>query len=280
MQERVVNALMVGGLVVLGALGARAAEPTWEYSVRVSASVDAGQPKVTLSWPQDTLTFPNSYTVYRKSLDSGNWGAGTTLSGATLSYTDTSVQVGGVYEYAIEKSTATHNGYGYICVGVNAGLVDKRGKVVLVVDNSQASALTSELTRLQADLIGDGWQVVRLDVNRNDSAANVKNQIRSAYAADPANVKTVFLFGHVPVPYSGNIVPDGHFPDHQGAWPASELFDHPVDLPSDRRRCVPAHDSAQHHPGGGVPGGRDQVQRSARENEVSVSRLQFDGIER
>ena len=224
MQKRVVNALIVGGLTVLGALGARAAEPTWEYSVQVSATVDAGQPKVTLSWPQDSLTTPSRYTIYRKSLDSGNWGAGTTLSGATTSYTDTGVQVGGAYEYAIEKVTATHNGYGYICVGVNAPLVDKRGKVVLVVDASQASALTAELNRLQQDLVGDGWQVVRHDVNRNDSAANVKNLIRGAYQADPANVKAVFLFGHVPVPYSGNIVPDGHFPEHQGAWPADAYY--------------------------------------------------------
>src|SRR5436190_5267048 len=224
MQKQVVNALIVGGLSALCAFSGGAAEATWECSVRVSATVDAGQPKVTLSWPQDTLAIPSSYTVYRKSLESGSWGAGTTLSGGTLSFTDTSVQVGQIYEYAIDKVTATHNGSGYICVGVNAGLVDKRGKVLFVVDSSQASALATELTRMQADLVGDGWQVVRLDVNRNDSPPNVKNQIRSAYAADPSNVKSVFLFGHVPVPYSGNIVPDGHYPDHQGAWPADAYY--------------------------------------------------------
>lgn len=224
MRKRIVNALIIGGLTVLGTFVGRAAEPTWEYSVQVSATVDAGQPKVTLSWPQDSLTSPSSYTVYRKSLDSANWGSGTTLSGATTTYTDTGVQLGGAYEYAIHKATATHNGYGYISVGVNAPLVDRRGKVVLVVDASQAGALANELKRLQDDLVGDGWTVVRHDVNRNDSAANVKNLIRSTYQADPANVRAVFLFGHVPVPYSGNIVPDGHFPDHQGAWPADAYY--------------------------------------------------------
>ena len=34
----------------------------------------------------------------------------------------------------------------------------------------------------------------------------------------------MFLFGHVPVPYSGDIVPDGHAPDHQGAWPCDGFY--------------------------------------------------------
>src|SRR5439155_7667991 len=57
-----------------------------------------------------------------------------------------------------------------------------------------------------------------------DSVVNVKNIIKADYQADPANVKSVFLFGHVPIPYSGNIVPDGHVPDHQGAWPADVYY--------------------------------------------------------
>jgi PKD repeat protein len=43
------------------------------------------------------------------------------------------------------------------------------------------------------------------------------------YAADPANTKAVFIVGHVPVPYSGNINPDGH-PDHLGAWPTDTYY--------------------------------------------------------
>jgi hypothetical protein len=40
---------------------------------------------------------------------------------------------------------------------------------------------------------------------------------------DPINTKALFLLGHVPVPYSGNLNPDGH-PDHQGAWPADVYY--------------------------------------------------------
>src|SRR5438093_1179958 len=52
----------------------------------------------------------------------------------------------------------------------------------------------------------------------------VKALIAADYNADPANVRALFLFGHVPVPYSGNIIPDGHYPDHQGAWPADAYY--------------------------------------------------------
>ncbi len=102
-------------------------------------------------------------------------------------------------------------------------LVESRGKLVLVVDNTYAAQLAPELTRLQQDLAGDGWTVLRRDVARTDSPVSVKNLIKADYNADPANVKAVFLFGHVPVPYSGQLNPDGH-PDHVGAWPADVYY--------------------------------------------------------
>ena len=52
----------------------------------------------------------------------------------------------------------------------------------------------------------------------------MKDLIKAQYNADPANTKAVFLFGHVPVPYSGDIVPDGHYADHQGAWPCDGYY--------------------------------------------------------
>ena len=108
--------------------------------------------------------------------------------------------VGTTYEYQIVKaSTVGYTGYGYIYAGINAPLVDSRGKVILVVDNSFSSSLSNELARLQSDLTGDGWSVVRRDVGRNDTPQNVKSVITAAYQADTNNVKAVFLFGHVPI---------------------------------------------------------------------------------
>ena len=216
-------ALAVLVAITLSLTPARAVENTWDYSVQVSSSVQASPAKVTLTWPQDTNGVPSSYTVYRKAPGSTSWGAGTTLSGSTTSFTDTSVASGQTYEYRIVKAASSYTGYGYIQTGVAAPVVDSRGKVVLVVDNTIASALSSELSLLQQDLAGDGWVVVRRDVGRTDSPSSVKSVIKSVYDSDPANVKSVFLFGHVPVPYSGQLNPDGH-PDHVGAWPADAFY--------------------------------------------------------
>ena len=110
------------GLSIASALFSQAAEPTWEYSVQVSATAQASPAQITLSWPQDAVVAPTSYTVYRKAPGATSWGAGTSLPGTATGYTDTSVAVGAVYEYQVAKVTSTYNGYGYIQAGINAPL--------------------------------------------------------------------------------------------------------------------------------------------------------------
>src|SRR5205814_3835118 len=127
------------------------------------------------------------------------------------------------YEYAVVKDAGSYKGYGYVQSGINVPLLENRGKVVLVVDRTYAAQLASELNRLQQDLVGDGWTVLRHDVGRSDSVVSVKNLIKADYNADPSNVKGVFLFGHVPVPYLGQLNPDGHA-EHVGAWPADVYY--------------------------------------------------------
>ncbi len=51
----------------------------------------------------------------------------------------------------------------------------------------------------------------------------MKALIVGAYNQDNVNTKAVFLLGRVPVPYSGDINPDGHT-DHRGAWPADVYY--------------------------------------------------------
>jgi hypothetical protein len=201
-----------------------ASDPAAEYSVQVSATVETSPAWVRLHWPQDAFAMPNSYSIYRKAPGGSSWGSEMVLPGSATNFVDTNVAVGGAYEYQIVKATSAYTGYGYICVGIQAPLIEERGKVVLVVDNTHAASLSNELARLQEDLAGDGWTVLRHDVRRNDSVLKVKSLIQADYTTDPSNVKAVFLFGHVPVPYSGNLVPDGHYPDHYGAWPADAFY--------------------------------------------------------
>jgi len=219
------------------------ADTTWDYTVQISATVQSIPPQIALIWPQDDYG-AISYTVYRKAKAATSWGTGVVLSGTTTNYTDTNVVVGTNYEYQIVKvATLGYNGYGYIFSGIQAPLVEARGKLVLIVENRYTTALTNELAGLQSDLTGDGWTVIRHDVSSNDTPASVRNLIITDYDADPVNVNTVFLFGYVPILHSGNLNYDGHlarpmpadayYGDMSGNWSTSPGY-----LPADVKLMV------------------------------------------
>ena len=198
--------------------------PPQKYAVELTASIQESPAKITLSWPADPDC--QGYQVSKRTLDSG-WQTLGYLNGNANSFEDSNVQAGQVYQYQFVKSwvgpATNYNGYGYIRTGINAPLVDSRGKILLLVENSIAGALPGELEQLRQDLIGDGWEVSRSDVSSADSPPAVKQIIQNAYSADPQKLKAVFLLGHVPVLYSGNIFPDGH-ENHRGAWPADIYY--------------------------------------------------------
>ncbi len=193
-----------------------------EYAVQVEAAASGSQ--IVLSWPFDARV--TSYEVARKLRGEAAWGPVTTLPGDATGMTDSTVAVGTVYEYRVWRppvNSALLAGFGYLSAGINVPPVVHRGTVILVVDDTMAAPLATELLRLRDDLIGDGWSVIRHDVSRSDPVATVKALIVADYAADPTGMRSVFLFGHVPVPYAGNIAYDGHGPEHQGGWTA-DLF--------------------------------------------------------
>lgn len=189
--------------------GAVRGDQTYVYAVEISATVQTSPPQITLRWEHDPYG-QNSYTVFRKSKSATSWGVGTVLPATANTYIDNNVAVGLTYEYQVIRKRPDRKGYGYICTGINAPLKDSRGKLVLIVANTHAAALATELAQLKSDLIGDGWQVIRHNVSSGDSPANVKNLIVSDYYADPGNVRAVFLFGHVPILRTGNLNYDKH----------------------------------------------------------------------
>ena len=209
-------------IATLASQAARAETNPRFYAVEVSATVQAAPPQINLRWTADANA--TGYTIYRKAPSATSWSPITSLSGSATTWSDQNVVNGGSYEYAITKNTTLgYPGTGYILAGINAPMTENRGKIILIVDNTHAAALATELARLQQDLVGDGWTVIRHDVARTMTSPQVKQLIQNNYNADPANVKSVFLFGHVAVPYSGNYNPDGH-PDHQGAWAADTYY--------------------------------------------------------
>jgi hypothetical protein len=195
-----------------------AAQSAADAAVQITATVQSGPPQITLSWAGNAST--TQYQLYRKLKGGLSWGSVlASLSGTTTQYTDNAVSAGVSYEYRVTRTGAGYTGYGYINSGIEVPETHYRGKLVLMIDSTFVNTLNSELSRLIADIESDGWQVLPHFIARNASVPHIKSIIKSDYTNDVTNTKAVFLVGHVPVPYSGNINPDGHG-DHLGAWPA------------------------------------------------------------
>ncbi|MEO8589627.1 MAG: T9SS type A sorting domain-containing protein [Flavobacteriales bacterium] len=209
-------------LGLLLAVQAIAQTSSQKAAVPLSAVVQKTPARVTLSWT--TLPSTTSITIYRKLKTATSWGSALANPAASSTqYQDNSIVVGTAYEYRVTRVAAGVTGQGYICSGIEVPLSDYKGKILLLVDNTFTSSLSAELTQLQKDLRADGWAVLRSDVSRTASVSSVRNTVISQYNSDPTNVKAVFIIGHVPVPYSGNINPDGHS-QHLGAWPCDGYY--------------------------------------------------------
>ncbi|MFT3886243.1 MAG: thrombospondin type 3 repeat-containing protein [Flavobacteriales bacterium] len=209
-------------LGLLGTLLLNAQTSSVKNAVQVSATVQVSPARITLTWVP--LAGSTGFTIYRKMKASTSWGSSIgTADGSATSYTDNSVVVGTYYEYKVVRTASSGTGYGYVASGIQVAPAEYNGKLVLLVDNAVAGQLTAELEQLQADLRADGWDVLRHDVARSAPVSNVRALVQADYNADPANVKAVYIVGHVPVPYSGNQNPDGHG-DHQGAWPCDGYY--------------------------------------------------------
>lgn len=194
-----------------------------DFSVQVSAEVQLNPASITLNWKPNAGA--SAHHVYRKTKEAAAWGASiATLSAADSIYQDLGVVAGSSYEYRIYRPDLGGNhGNGYIHAGIEVPPDANKGIIILVVEDSIYQYLGMEVAALEADLKADSWFVERVEVNRADDVADVKAAIKTIYTLDPINVKAVYLLGHVPVPYSGDMNPDGHT-DHLGAWPADVYY--------------------------------------------------------
>ena len=204
-----------------------------DFAVDLEADVSATVPHITLNWSLRQNANITAQVIYRRLKGEASWGAPqATLAVTDTSWADATALPGVEYEYWMRRSyssTAPDLALGYISAGCNLPMVENRGKLLLVVDETMTGALAPELDQLRADLVSDGWTVQAITAARRNShtdataVADTKALIKAAYDADPANVKQVYILGHVPVPYSGVQAPDGH-ENHLGAWPADGFY--------------------------------------------------------
>ncbi len=193
-----------------------------DASVELRADVQAEPPVITLNWPpHDDAT---NFVIYRKLKSENNWGSVMSiLDPDATQYVDTTVSLNISYEYRVLKTSDVASGYGYINSGIEVPVTEFRGIMILVIEESVKDSLTQEIATLVDDLEGDGWRVRPAYVSRKADVTSVKETIVNIYNEDKTNTKAVYLLGRIPVPYSGDIFPDGH-PDHEGAWPADVYY--------------------------------------------------------
>ena len=196
-----------------------------DYAVELSATVQVTPPKITLKWkPIPTVTI---YWVYKKAKSGSIWSTSlVTLTATDSSYDDLSVIVDSAYEYQVVGGGATFTPEGFIYAAIKSPAMHNKGAIIMLVDTTFTDSCAAELQTMMQDYSGDGWQVIRHDVGRSMSDVAVKALV-TADNASHANVKAVQILGHIAVPYSGKLNPDGH-PDHQGAWPADIFYSCPT----------------------------------------------------
>jgi len=195
----------------------------WSVVTEVEVSKDPVQ--ITIRWNE--VDKVSRYQIYRRVFGSTDWGMAinpSDISPLATSYVDTDVTLSTWYEY---KIIATRTEYpifslGYVCAGIEIENITDKGTMALLIDNSFQLDLQAELEELTLDLIGDGWQVIQIPVDREDSPIAVKAQIQTSATAHP-NLKALYLIGQIPVPYSGMFAVDSHL-DHVGAWPADIYY--------------------------------------------------------
>lgn len=238
------NYLALAAIALASGLTALA-QTAQEVAVPIRATVSTTPNHITLAWPAIANT---ADVIYLKRTPITATGRGTsttfTLPSTTTSYADATALAGTAYEYAFSQRYWLPSGTPVsrrttITAASELPLVEPGSRVLILVDSTLASSVEAELNLFMDDLALEGWQVERQNVARmavspddlspTAGAARLaelnatKQIITNFYNADPVNSRAVLLLGHVPVAYSGRVVPDGHM-DHYGAWPTDLYY--------------------------------------------------------
>jgi hypothetical protein len=217
-------------LVTLLAYNFASAQVAEDKAVELTATVQVSPPQITLHWKRVTVD-TSSYQVFRKAKSAPVFPASplATLTPTDSFYTDASVVADSAYEYQVFAFGSVWGSSGYIYAGIKNPAIHNRGALILMVDSTFSDSCAFRIKRLMDDLSGDGWQVIRHDFLRARPDTFIKSVIKNDYVTH-ANVNALLILGHIAVPYSSdfdaviNPPPDGHIPQHQGAWPADVYY--------------------------------------------------------
>ena len=167
-----------------------------------------------------------------------------------LEFTDSSSQTNVLYEYKIPTFTSAGR---YLKAGINMAPIENRGVIMVLCANNIYSGISAELSSLTNDLICDGWQPLLYSVPVHDDSvwsnnpaniALIKNLVVSNYNVFTSSLKSIYLIGHVTIPYTGVYAWDGHNPPdkprpfHNGAWPCDGYYGNIVGTWNDNQTSI------------------------------------------
>lgn len=202
--------------------------------METTVTTNSASPYITFNW-----TNKSAYAtyIYRRVKGAETWEPRIAVGAGIYTYADPTAEPGVAYEYSLASSASSP--YCGIVAGYNIPLVESRGKVILLVDNTMAVALAPEIGQLEKNLVADGWTVLRHDVPRETVAPNnnlstswaariaeqqaMRAIVQADYNTAPGSDWALFILGRIPVPYTGSMAFDGHG-DHGGAWSTDSYY--------------------------------------------------------
>nr|MBS0038576.1 T9SS type A sorting domain-containing protein [Saprospiraceae bacterium] len=190
-------------------------------TVIIEVEIDRETPSIKLSW--DNWFEATYYQVARRENYSGPFSALALLPGDSTHFLDSTVETEKIYEYRVTRFINDEVGTGFIATGIEKAPRHYQGRLLILVVESLAEEIKPDLMDYCLEVNKSGWVVDVIEVNESDGVGEVKDHIVNHYGLH-TDLRSVLLLGNIPVPYSGDMAPDGHVPDHRGAWPADTYY--------------------------------------------------------
>jgi len=191
--------------------------------VPIAEIIDGATPAIRISWPG---TIDDFNAIRRREYGSTTWGTETPIDveNERAFYVDDNVEIGKVYEYRVSTLRGSTTAYGFITAGIDIPARISEGTLLLLVGGDASVSAAAEIETYIDDVIRAGYNVEMQVVPEGETPQQVKERILEVSNRLGGGLRSLFLFGRVPIPYSGNIAPDGHVEDHEGAWPADVYY--------------------------------------------------------